>query len=106
MLLPADIDRIRFGEDSRDFRWIVMFRFDWLGRDREILDYIRDNYTIRQTGYMLHEDTGDEILLYRVLERGGSFDPGLLESVEKTFARRYVFSDWAIGLWTKEDGGG
>jgi hypothetical protein len=101
-LLPADIKRVRFGEDRRGFRWIVMFRADWLKQDLKLLDYIRDNYSIRQTGYMIPEKTGDEILLYRVLEKGGAFDSEGWDSKDKTLARRYVFSDWAIGLWTQD----
>ena len=72
MLLPADLPMVRFGEIQRHFRWIVMFRFDWQGRDRPLLDHIFDNYPIRQIGYMLQERTEDETLLYYVLERGGA----------------------------------
>ncbi len=101
VLLPADIDRVRFGEDRRNFRWIVMFRFDWLGRDRPLRDYIYDNYSIRQTGYMIQEGTEDEILLYYVLERGGSFDPEGFGQIEKVHERSYGFSSWTIDLWIR-----
>ncbi len=102
VLLPADIGRVRFGEADRDFRWIVMFRFDWIKQDQKLLDYIHENYSIRQAGYMLPEGESDEILLYHVLERGGRFDPEGLEAVNMVLAKRYIYSDWAIGVWTKE----
>ena len=101
-MLPADVSRVRFGEDERAFRWIVMFRFDWFARDRALLEYIHGHYSIRQIGYMIQKGTKDEILLYYVLERGGSFDLDGFDSIDKVHARKYDFSRRVIDLRIKE----
>lgn len=98
-LLPADIERVRFGEKERNMRWIVLFHSKWLDNDRELLDHIHDNYSIRQIGYM------DDTLLYYVLEKGGVFDPAPFEDAEKKLARRYRFSSRDIELFVKDAGG-
>jgi hypothetical protein len=104
-MLPGDLSRLKFGEEERNFKWIVMFRFDWLDKDAALKEYIYDNYSIHQIGYMIPEDAGGDILLYYILAKGGGFDPNELEAVEKNRAREYRFSDRVIELWTKERGG-
>ncbi len=95
-LLPPDLEKVKYGEDKCRMKWIVMFYPKWLDADREILDYIKGNYSIRQEGF-----AGDN-LLYHVLERGGSFDPSAFERVKAKPARLYEFSDREIVLSVKE----
>jgi hypothetical protein len=98
VLLPASLATIELGERERSMRWIVMFRPDWKGRDKDILDHIHANYSIRQAGY------ADGGLLYYLLEKGGSFDPDALDGTESDFARSYSFSNSTIDLSVREAG--
>jgi hypothetical protein len=60
--------------------------------------------TRRASGGIRGTPPGSLALLYYVLERGGSFDPTVFESVPVEFARAYRFSDRVLEVWTKQPG--
>lgn len=95
-LLPADLERVRFGERECGMRWIVVFRFEWLERDRALLEHIRSRYSIRQAGY------ADGTLLYYVLERGGAFDPSVLDGIEPRPAASYRIEGRPIEITVRD----
>ncbi|MBU8921481.1 MAG: glycosyltransferase family 39 protein [Bacteroidales bacterium] len=95
-LLPDKLEKIRAGEDLRNFRWILLYSKKWLPADAGIRKYINENYHVAQVGYR------DSELLYYLLKRGGSLDLSRFKNIEPDFAGRYHFSFGDIDILVKE----
>ena len=95
-ILPADLEKIKFGENERNMRWILLYKTVWFEEDKDILQYIYGNYSIRQIGYKENK------ILYYLLNKGGKFNISDFDKLESRFARIYEYSDGQVDLYVKE----
>ncbi|MBN2184535.1 MAG: phospholipid carrier-dependent glycosyltransferase [Candidatus Krumholzibacteriota bacterium] len=95
-MLPNDYKRIIFGEAEWNFNWILLYDLPWNENDQRVMDFIKNNYYIKQIGYK-----GDK-LIYYLLRSGGKFDPSDLKDRPMRKAGTYGFSSGSVDINVKE----
>jgi len=75
-----NLGNITTAEDNLNVSWIFLYQSGLsVMNDKEKWDYIKQNYSLRQIGYIISQN-GPQ-LIYMLFEKGGSFDETSLQSV-------------------------
>lgn len=102
--IPNNVSYFQILEETLNFRWVVLYGpgMAAIQQKTEILQYIQDNYKIRQVGFMLQDEQLTPY--YFILERGGVFDPEKFGENKKPYlAETYTNTQGTFDIYAIDD---